>query len=158
MLKPDESVNPEGGHIRMPHQLPAPTACSSALHWWQRGVLYHIYPRSFQDSNGDGIGDVQGIITRLDYLNWLGVDALWLSPIFPSPMVDGGYDITDYCVLDPLFGDLATFEQLLDGCPELFGVGTSSEGARGRSGPRAPFDSSPSRGTSGPGCSCAAGS
>ncbi len=58
--------------------------------------------RSFQDSNGDGIGDLQGIITRLDYLSWLGADALWLSPIFPSPMVDGGYDIANYCMVDSL--------------------------------------------------------
>jgi alpha-glucosidase len=98
----------------MLHQLLAPAPRSSTLHWWQRGVLYHIYPRSFQDSNGDGIGDVQGIITRLDYLNWLGVDALWLSPIYPSPMVDFGYDIADYCNVGPLFGDLETFERLLE--------------------------------------------
>ncbi len=98
----------------MPHQLLTTPARSSTLHWWQRGVIYHIYPRSFQDSNGDGIGDVQGIITRLDYLTWLGVDALWLSPIFPSPMVDFGYDIADYCAVDPLFGDLETFERLLE--------------------------------------------
>jgi alpha-glucosidase len=98
----------------MPHQLLAPAAHSSTPHWWQKGVLYHIYPRSFQDSNGDGIGDVQGIIRRLDYLTWLGVDALWLSPIFPSPMVDFGYDIADYCAVDPLFGDPETFERLLE--------------------------------------------
>ncbi len=98
----------------MPHQLLATSARSSTLHWWQRGVLYHLYPWSFQDSNGDGIGDVQGIIRRLDYLSWLGVDALWLSPIFPSPMVDFGYDIADYCAVDPLFGDLETFERLLE--------------------------------------------
>jgi len=114
MIKTDESVNPDGGRTRMPHQLLATSARSSTLHWWQRGVLYHLYPWSFQDSNGDGIGDVQGIIRRLDYLSWLGVDALWLSPIFPSPMVDFGYDIADYCAVDPLFGDLETFERLLE--------------------------------------------
>ena len=64
--------------------------------WWQTGVIYQIYPRSFQDSNGDGIGDLKGIEQRLDYLSELGVDSIWLSPIFPSPMVDFGYDICDY--------------------------------------------------------------
>jgi 1,4-alpha-glucan branching enzyme len=61
--------------------------------WWQHGVIYQVYPRSFQDSNGDGIGDLGGIEQRLDYLHWLGVDAIWISPIFPSPMADFGYDI-----------------------------------------------------------------
>jgi hypothetical protein len=69
--------------------------------WWQHGIIYQIYPRSFKDSNGDGIGDLQGIISRLDYLTWLGVDVLWLSPFYPSPMADFGYDITDYCNVDP---------------------------------------------------------
>jgi alpha-glucosidase len=98
----------------MPHQLLTTSVRSSILPWWQRGVIYHMYPRSFQDSNGDGVGDLQGIIARLDYLTWLGVDALWLSPIFPSPMVDFGYDIADYGNVDPLFGDLETFERLLE--------------------------------------------
>lgn len=98
----------------MPHGLLASSARPFTLHWWQRGVIYHIYPRSFQDSNGDGIGDLQGIITRLDYLTWLGVDVLWLSPFYPSPMADFGYDIADYCNVDPLFGDLETFERLLE--------------------------------------------
>jgi alpha-glucosidase len=84
------------------------------LHWWQQGVIYQIYPRSFKDSNGDGIGDLQGIITQLDYLTWLGVDAIWISPFYPSPMADFGYDIADYCNVDPIFGDLATFESLLE--------------------------------------------
>jgi alpha-glucosidase len=81
--------------------------------WWQRGMIYHIYPRSFQDSNGDGTGDIRGIIRRLDYLQWLGVDALWLSPIFPSPMADFGYDVLDYTAIDPLFGTLADFDTLV---------------------------------------------
>src|SRR5262244_2457250 len=81
--------------------------------WWQRGVIYHIYPRSFMDSNGDGVGDLAGITRRFDYLQWLGVDGLWLSPIFPSPMADFGYDVADYCDVDPLFGSLATFDALL---------------------------------------------
>ncbi len=86
--------------------------------WWQRGVIYEIYPRSFQDSNGDGIGDLAGIVARLDYLNdgtpdSLGVDAIWLSPIYPSPMADFGYDVADYSDVHPTFGDLATFDQLV---------------------------------------------
>ncbi|WEX09535.1 alpha-amylase family glycosyl hydrolase [Chelativorans sp. AA-79] len=81
--------------------------------WWQRGVIYQVYPRSFQDSDGDGIGDLRGIIDRLDYLVWLGVDAIWVSPIFPSPMADFGYDIADYRGIDPRFGTVADFDRLL---------------------------------------------
>ncbi len=80
--------------------------------WWQRGIIYQIYPRSFQDSNGDGIGDLEGIRRRLDYLTWLGVDAIWISPIYPSPMADFGYDITDFRGIDPIFGTLADFDRL----------------------------------------------
>jgi alpha-glucosidase len=86
---------------------------ASALAWWQSGVIYQIYPRSFQDSDGDGVGDLEGIISRLDYLAELGVDAIWISPIFPSPMADFGYDVSDYVDIDPLFGDLATFDRLV---------------------------------------------
>lgn len=81
--------------------------------WWQRGVIYQIYPRSFQDSNGDGIGDLRGIIARLDHLADLGVDAIWLSPIYPSPMADFGYDVSDYVGIDPGFGTLADFDALM---------------------------------------------
>jgi alpha-glucosidase len=81
--------------------------------WWQKAVIYQIYPRSFQDSNGDGVGDLRGILSRLDYLYWLGVDAIWLSPIYPSPMADFGYDISDYVNVHPLFGALAEFDELL---------------------------------------------
>lgn len=81
--------------------------------WWERGVIYQIYPRSFQDSNGDGIGDLAGIRRRLDHVCELGVDAVWLSPIFPSPMADFGYDVADYCGVDPMFGDMAAFDALL---------------------------------------------
>ncbi|HAP12503.1 MULTISPECIES: alpha-amylase family glycosyl hydrolase [unclassified Afipia] len=81
--------------------------------WWKSGILYQIYPRSFQDSDGDGVGDLRGVIERLPYLRELGVDALWLSPIFPSPMEDFGYDISDYTGIDPLFGTLADFDALV---------------------------------------------
>jgi alpha-glucosidase len=81
--------------------------------WWQCGVFYQIYPRSFMDGSGDGIGDLQGIIDRLDYLAELGVDAIWISPIFASPMADFGYDVSDYTDIHPMFGDMATFDRLL---------------------------------------------
>jgi len=81
--------------------------------WWRDGVIYQIYPRSFGDSNGDGVGDLEGIRRRLDHLAWLGVDAIWLSPFYPSPMADFGYDVADYCDVDPLFGTLADFDRLL---------------------------------------------
>ncbi len=82
-------------------------------HWWQTGIIYQIYPRSFQDSNNDGIGDLPGIIERLDYVQSLGVEAIWLSPIYPSPMADFGYDVADYCNIHPMFGNLADFDRLL---------------------------------------------
>lgn len=81
--------------------------------WWKNAVVYQIYPRSFQDSNGDGIGDLQGIIQRLDYLARLGIDAIWLSPVFKSPQDDCGYDISDYQDIDPIFGKLADMEELI---------------------------------------------
>ncbi|XXR82611.1 alpha-amylase family glycosyl hydrolase [Sorangium sp. So ce394] len=81
--------------------------------WWQRGIVYQIYPRSFMDSNGDGIGDLRGIRSRLSYLAWLGVDAIWISPIYTSPMADFGYDVSDYCGIDPRFGTLDEFDALV---------------------------------------------
>ncbi len=81
--------------------------------WWKHGTVYQIYPRSFQDSNGDGIGDIEGIIRRLDYLAELGIDAIWLSPIYPSPMADFGYDVSDCAAIDPVFGDMAAFDRLV---------------------------------------------
>jgi alpha-glucosidase len=80
--------------------------------WWRRGVVYHVYPRSFQDASGDGAGDLAGIRRRLGYLRWLGVDAVWLSPFYRSPMADFGYDVADHCDVDPLFGTLADFDAL----------------------------------------------
>ena len=96
--------------------------------WWQRGIIYQVYPRSFMDSNGDGIGDLSGITARLDYLAELGVDAVWMSPIFPSPMADFGYDVADYTNIHPQFGTLA-ISVLANGDSEEYlrvGSGTAS--------------------------------
>lgn len=81
--------------------------------WWENAVVYQIYPRSFQDSDGDGVGDLRGIAQRLDYLAWLGVDAFWLSPIYPSPLADFGYDVSDYTAIDPVFGTMDDFDELV---------------------------------------------
>ncbi|MEO1309078.1 MAG: alpha-amylase family glycosyl hydrolase, partial [Pseudomonadota bacterium] len=81
--------------------------------WWRGSVTYQIYPRSFMDANDDGVGDLKGIIQRLDHVGSLGVDAIWISPIFPSPMADMGYDVSDYCDIDPTFGDMADFDALM---------------------------------------------
>jgi alpha-glucosidase len=81
--------------------------------WWRHGIFYQVYPRSFQDSDGDGVGDLKGIIRRLPYLREIGIDAVWLSPIFPSPMEDFGYDISDYVGIDPLFGTMEDFDALI---------------------------------------------
>jgi alpha-glucosidase len=90
-----------------------PEAAVARLKWWQRGIIYQIYPRSFQDSGGDGVGDLRGVIGRLDYLASLGIEAIWFSPIFTSPMKDFGYDVADYKDIDPLFGNLADFDELV---------------------------------------------
>ena len=87
-----------------------PRSDSVAIEWWRRGIVYQIYPRSFQDTNGDGVGDLAGIAARLDYLKWLGVDAIWISPIYPSPMADFGYDVSDYTNIHPMFGQLSDFD------------------------------------------------
>ena len=88
------------------------------MNWWKEAVFYQVYPRSFQDGNRDGVGDIEGLIARLDYLQWLGIDAIWLSPIFLSPQVDFGYDISDYCQIDPLFGTIELVEKLIDSVHE----------------------------------------
>src|ERR1700722_5942467 len=91
----------------------------SDLAWWQRGVIYQVYPRSFQDESGDGIGDLAGITARLEYLSTLGVDAVWISPVYPSPMADFGYDVADYCAIAPVFGTLHDFDLLVAHAHEL---------------------------------------
>jgi alpha-glucosidase len=102
---------------------PAPARASAAppagaAPWWQDAVIYEIYPRSFQDSNGDGVGDLNGITSRLDYLRDLGVDAIWITPMYPSPQVDFGYDISDYENVDPQYGNLADFNRLVAAAAE----------------------------------------
>jgi alpha-glucosidase len=85
----------------------------ASFRWWERGIIYQIYPRSFMDGNGDGVGDLGGIRSKLDYLEWLGIDAVWISPIYPSPMADFGYDVSDHTAIDPIFGTLDEFDGLL---------------------------------------------
>lgn len=82
--------------------------------WWRGAIIYQIYPRSFKDTSGNGIGDLAGIIQKLDYIESLGVDAIWISPFYPSPMHDGGYDVSNFCAVDPLFGSLAEFDELVE--------------------------------------------
>ena len=84
------------------------------LHWWQKEIVYQIYPRSFKDSGKDGVGDIQGILQKLDYLQWLGIKAIWISPLYPSPLADFGYDISDYEAIDPVYGTMEDFDHLLE--------------------------------------------
>ncbi len=105
------AANPAMAGSKQPKK--AEPAADSEDVWWKHAVIYEIYPRSFQDSNGDGIGDLNGITSRLDYLKLLGVDAIWLSPIYPSPQVDFGYDISDYVAVDPQYGTMADFDRLV---------------------------------------------
>src|SRR5262249_11363779 len=96
-----------------PAKAQAAKSGSAVQEWWRHAVLYEIYPRSFQDSDGDGIGDIKGITSRLDYLHDLGIDAIWLTPMYPSPGVDYGYDISDYVSIDPSYGTMADFDNLV---------------------------------------------
>ncbi len=96
-----------------------PVGPATLKDWWRGAVIYQIYPRSFQDSNGDGIGDLAGIIERLPHIASLGVDGIWISPFFPSPMKDFGYDVTDYCGVDPIFGTLDDFDRLVIAAHQL---------------------------------------
>ncbi|MCH1474481.1 MAG: alpha-amylase family glycosyl hydrolase, partial [Alphaproteobacteria bacterium] len=91
----------------------------SILKWWETAVIYQIYPRSFQDSNGDGIGDLPGITSRLPYIANLGVDAIWISPFFASPQKDFGYDVSDYCAINPEYGTLADFDRMIERVHDL---------------------------------------
>ncbi len=102
-----------GGQSRTVNSTSSTTARSSEKDWWKNAVIYEIYPRSFQDTNGDGIGDLNGITDRLDYLKDLGVDAIWLTPVYPSPQVDFGYDISNYRDIDPQYGTLKDFDRLI---------------------------------------------
>ena len=102
-----------GGQTASVKPAPSTTTQLAERDWWKNAVIYEIYPRSFQDTNGDGIGDLNGITERLDYLKDLGVDAIWLTPVYPSPQVDFGYDISDYKNIDPQYGTLAEFDRLV---------------------------------------------
>ncbi|NMD46588.1 MAG: alpha-amylase, partial [Propionibacterium sp.] len=93
------------------HETVVPAA---GAQWWRQAVVYQIYPRSFADANGDGIGDLRGIASRIDYLAGLGIDAVWLSPFYPSELADGGYDVIDYRDVDPRIGTLADFDALVE--------------------------------------------
>lgn len=97
----------------MPHTHASTQKSSANNDWWKGAVIYQVYPRSFQDTTGDGYGDLAGVTKRLDYISSLGVDAIWLSPFFTSPMADMGYDVSDYCNVDPMFGTLADFDELV---------------------------------------------
>lgn len=100
-------------HLLHPESAGLEAASDPAISWWKGAAIYQIYPRSFMDSNGDGIGDLPGITLRLDYVADLGVDAIWLSPFFQSPMHDFGYDVSDFCAVDPIFGHLDDFDALI---------------------------------------------
>lgn len=104
---------PAAGNQANPSETVKNPAKGKLADWWKNGVFYEIYPRSYQDTNGDGIGDLNGITEHLDYMKSLGVDAIWLTPIYPSPQVDFGYDISDYEAIDPQYGTMADFDRLL---------------------------------------------
>lgn len=108
-------MNPTDNLIKRP----APSQHDGNPEWWRAAVIYQVYPRSFMDTNGDGIGDLPGITAKLDYIAALGVDIVWISPFFTSPMKDFGYDVADYCDVDPIFGTLADFDQLVQRAHQL---------------------------------------
>ena len=109
---PKTKITPQSGKSCHPDYL---TKKTMARTWWKEAVIYQIYPRSFKDGNGDGIGDLRGIMEKLDYLKLLGVDVLWLSPVFKSPNDDNGYDISDYRAIMTEFGSMADFDEMLEG-------------------------------------------
>jgi hypothetical protein len=95
--------------------------------WWQNGVIYQIYPKSFQDTTGTGTGDLRGVTSRLDYLQKLGVDAIWLTPFYVSPQVDNGYDVANYTAIDPAYGTLDDFDELVEGARNSYRAGYGAE-------------------------------
>ena len=107
------SKDPARGIIRQESKTAESTPKPAADEWWKHAVIYEIYPRSFQDSDGDGIGDIKGITSRLDYLEDLGINAIWITPMYPSPGVDYGYDISDYTAIDPVYGTMEDFDRLV---------------------------------------------
>ena len=109
--RPD--LEPDEIRERLHQRFAEAVAPAAGEPWWKTAVVYQIYPRSFADSDGDGIGDLRGITARLDHLSALGVDVIWLSPVYPSPQDDNGYDISDYQDIEPVFGTLADFDALL---------------------------------------------
>ena len=111
-LPPTGSPAPEARLTRQ--SPPSPPVGAPVTDWWRGAVIYQVYPRSFADANGDGIGDLAGLTAHLDHIASLGVDAVWLSPFFTSPMRDFGYDGADYCAVDPIFGTLGDFDRLIE--------------------------------------------
>jgi len=107
------SKDPARGIIRQESKTAESTPKPAVDEWWKHAVIYEIYPRSFQDSDGDGIGDIKGITSRLDYLEDLGINAIWITPMYPSPGVDYGYDISDYTAIDPVYGTMEDFDRLV---------------------------------------------
>ena len=106
--------------IHLPvHVAPSDVETEKSLHWWHHAVIYQIYLRSFADGNDDGVGDIAGLLSRLPYIKELGVDAVWISPWYDSPMIDGGYDVRNYVEVDPLFGSFEDVRKLIDACHEL---------------------------------------
>ncbi len=122
MNDPTSGTRHVGAHLGTPDDAPDAAAGSGRAPWWQRAVVYQIYPRSFAEGTpttehpADGVGDLRGILERLDHLEWLGVDGIWLSPVFTSPMADFGYDVADFCDIDATFGTIADFDELVAAC------------------------------------------